>query len=167
MSSETFTTAMFLMAAIISAGVLINAIFPVIYTLSDTIASSTHEADERLRVDVKIVTTYASAGSQQAEIWIKNVGTQRIAEADLKSSDVFLGAVGNFDRLSYTAGAPADGEWMYEIEGSGANGYWDAGETLHITGHTTDLPDVAGDVAYFQFVLMTGLSRSTEFTMSG
>ncbi|MDN7023381.1 flagellin [Methanoculleus sp. FWC-SCC1] len=166
MSSETFTTAMFLMAAIISAGVLINAIFPVIYTLSDTIASSTHQADERLRVDVKIVTTYASAGSQQADIWIKNVGTQRIAEADLEDSDVFLGAAGTFDRLSYAA-VVAEGKWTYEIEDSNANGYWDAGETLHITGQTSDLPDTSGDVAYFQFVLMTGLSRSTEFTMSG
>ncbi|RXE55289.1 flagellin [Methanoculleus taiwanensis] len=166
MSSETFTTAMFLMAAIISAGVLINAIFPVIYTLSDTIASSTHQADERLRVDVKIVTTYASAASEKAEIWIKNVGTQRIAETDLEDSDVFLGAVGDFDRLSYTAGVVADGEWTYAIAESSANGYWDAGETLHITGQTTDLPDASGSVAYFQFVLMTGLSRSTEFTVS-
>ncbi len=167
MSSETFTTAMFLMAAIISAGVLINAIFPVIYTLSDTIASSTHEADERLRVDAKIVNTYASALSQEADIWIKNVGTQRIAEADLKNSDVFLGAMGNFDRLSYTAGLPADGKWTYEIEDSDANSYWDPGETLHIIGRTDSLPDASGNVAYFQFVLMTGLSRSTEFAVSG
>ncbi len=42
MSSETFTTAMFLIAAIISAGVLINAVFPVVYTLAGTIASSSH-----------------------------------------------------------------------------------------------------------------------------
>ena len=32
MSAETFTTAMFLITAVIAAGVLINAVFPVSFT---------------------------------------------------------------------------------------------------------------------------------------
>jgi len=78
MSSETFTTAMFLIAAIISAGVLVNAVFPVVYQLSGTISSSSHQVDQRMRTDVKIVATYASDTSDTAKIWLKNVGTSRI-----------------------------------------------------------------------------------------
>ena len=101
MSSETFTTAMFLIAAIISAGVLINAVFPVVYTLAGTIASSSHKVDERLSTDARIVTTYASEDNRIARIWLKNVGTGRIADADVRKADVFLGGQGDFIRLTW------------------------------------------------------------------
>ncbi len=163
MSSEAFTTAMFLIAAIISAGVLINAVFPVIYTLSGTISSSSHKVDERLSTDVKIVTTYASAGTSQARIWIKNIGTGRIADNDIRKADVFLGGQGDFIRLTQAV-ALADGKWTYEILDD-VNNYWDPGETLYIEGETTRIP-AAEQIVYFQFVLPTGLSRSTTFTAS-
>ena len=163
MSSETFTTAMFLIAAIISAGVLINAVFPVIYTLSGTIASSSHKVDERLSTDVKIVTTYASGTGDNARIWIKNIGTGRIADADIRMADVFLGGQGNFIRLTW-AEVLADGKWTYEVLDD-TNNYWDPGETLYIDAETDRIP-ARGQVVYFQFVLPTGLSRSTAFTAS-
>jgi flagellar protein FlaG len=163
MSSETFTTAMFLIAAIISAGVLINAVFPVIYTLSGTIASSSHKVDERLSTDVKIVTTYASGTGDNARIWIKNIGTGRIADADIRMADVFLGGQGNFIRLTW-AEVLADGKWTYEVLDD-TNNYWDPGETLYIDAETDRIP-ARGQVVYFQFVLPTGLSRSTTFTAS-
>ncbi|KUG19152.1 hypothetical protein ASZ90_011144 [hydrocarbon metagenome] len=158
MSSETFTTAMFLIAAIISAGVLINAVFPVIYTMSGTIASSSHQADQRIRTDVKIVNAYASANEQEAHIWLKNIGTSRIAESEIGRSDVFIGVPGNFERLSA-------GSWTYSIVDD-TNNYWDPGETIHITAQSNRLPGNRGDVVYFSFVLSTGLSRSIEFSAS-
>lgn len=165
MSSESFTTAMFLIAAIISAGVLINAVFPVIYTLAGTISSSSHKVDERLSTDVRIVTTYASGGNQSARIWLKNIGTGRIADADIRKADVFLGSQGDFIRLSLTTGAPDPGRWTYEILDDTSNNYWDPGETLYIQAKTAEIP-AKGQVVYFQFVLPTGLYRSTTFTAS-
>ncbi|MDV2482343.1 flagellin [Methanoculleus sp. Wushi-C6] len=165
MSSETFTTAMFLMAAIISAGVLINAVFPVIYTLSGTIASSSHKVDERLSTDVKIVTTYANGDDKNARIWLKNVGTGRIAENDIRKADVFLGGQGDFERLAWAA-ALADERWTHEILEETPNNYWDPGETLSITVKTGKVP-AEERIVYFQFVLPTGLSRTTTFTASG
>ncbi|WP_332449531.1 flagellin [Methanoculleus sp.] len=165
MSSETFTTAMFLIAAIISAGVLVNAVFPVVYTLAGTISSSSHKVDERLSTDVKIVTTYASADRDNARIWLKNVGTGRIADAEVRKADVFLGAQGDFVRLTWKEKEPEtlmNGEWTHEIL-EDANNYWDPGETLYIEGKTQKIP-ARGEVVYFQFVLPTGLSRSTTFT---
>lgn len=161
MSSETFTTAMFLIAAIISAGVLINAVFPVIYTLSGTISSSSHKVDERLSTDVKIVTTYASGGSNNARIWLKNIGAGRIAEANVQKADIFLGGQGDFIRLTRSE-TLADGTWTYEIL-EDTNDYWDSGETLYIEATTTKIPS-RGEIVYFQFVLPTGLYRSTTFT---
>ncbi|MDK2891016.1 MAG: archaeal flagellar protein FlaG [Methanoculleus sp.] len=163
MSSETFTTAMFLIAAIISAGVLINAVFPVIYTLSGTISSSSHKVDERLSADVKIVTTYASGGSGTARIWLKNIGAGRIADADVQRADVFLGGQGDFIRLTQAA-VLADGTWTYEIL-EDSNNYWDPGETLYVEAQTVKIPAKEG-IVYFQLVLPTGLSRSTTFTAS-
>ncbi|MCK8517518.1 flagellin [Methanoculleus sp. 7T] len=164
MSSEAFTTAMFLIAAIISAGVLINAVFPVIYTLSGTISSSSHTVDERLSTDVKVVTTYASGGSKEAKIWLKNVGTARISPSDVGKTDVFLGVPGNFTRLGLVSGTPGSNQWTYKIlEDTQKNNHWDPGETLYIQARSDTIP-MSGEVVYFQFVLSTGLSRSTTFT---
>ena len=166
MSSEAFTTAMFLIAAIIAAGVLINAIFPVIYTLAGTISSSSHTVDERLSNDVKIVTTYANGGTKNAEIWLKNVGTARISPSDIEKADVFLGAPGNFIRLGLVVppGTPETNQWTYAIlEDTQKNNYWDPGETLYIQAHSKRIPG-EGEIVYVQFVLSTGLSRSTTFT---
>ena len=60
MSAETFTTAMFLITAVIAAGVLVNAIFPVVYNMAGTFSSASHESDQRLRTDFKVVFTSAS-----------------------------------------------------------------------------------------------------------
>ncbi|BBL67900.1 flagellin [Methanoculleus chikugoensis] len=163
MSSETFTTAMFLIAAIISAGVLINAVFPVIYTLSSSISSSSHNVDERLSTDVKIVTTYASSTGHTARIWLKNIGVGRVADNDIQRADVFLGGKGDFIRLTRAA-TLAEGTWKYEIL-EDANNYWDPGETLYIEAMTTKIPG-KGEIVYFQFVLPSGLTRSTTFTAS-
>jgi flagellar protein FlaG len=43
MSSETITTALFLITAVIAAGVLINAVYPVVYNMAGTFSSTTHE----------------------------------------------------------------------------------------------------------------------------
>ena len=162
MSSETFTIAMFLIAAIISAGVLINAVFPVIYTLSSTISSSSHNVDERLSTDVKVVTTYASS-TGTAKIWLKNIGAGRIADSSIQRSDVFLGSQSDFIRLT-RSGALTEGTWRYEIL-EDTNNYWDPGETLYIEGNTAKIPG-KGEIVYFQFVLPSGLIRSTTFTAS-
>lgn len=164
MSSETFVTAMFLITAVIAAGVLINAVFPVVYNMASTFSSATHDSDQRLRTDFKIVTTWASSTNGIANVWMKNIGSSRIAKGDITDrSDVFCGAVGNFDRLTYsTAGTP--GTWDVDFESSlNNNNYWDPGETIKITAYTTIPPASDGSV-YFQFILPNAVWRSIEFT---
>ena len=154
MSSETITTALFLITAVVAAGVLINAVYPVIYTMAGTFSSSTHESDVRIRTDFKIIATYGSYGTETAQIWMKNTGTERIAIADIQRADVFCGGEGSFDHLSYS-GSLADKKWKvdfgpdYDLNN---NQYWDPGETIKITAQTATLP-ARGSNAYFQFSL--------------
>jgi flagellar protein FlaG len=165
MSSETITTALFLITAVIAAGVLINAVYPVVYNMAGTFSSSTHESDVRMRTDFKIISTVASAGSPgTAQIWMKNIGSERIPLADMQRSDVFFGAVGAFDRLTY-ADIPVTGEWTAELyDLDPANDMWDPGETVKITAIAT-IP-AKGNGVYFQFSLPNGVWRSNEFTVS-
>ncbi|WP_298666861.1 flagellin [uncultured Methanofollis sp.] len=158
MSSETITTAILLIGAVIAAGVLVNAIFPIIYTISDTAGSASHAVDQQIRTDVKIINAYVSASNHSADIWIKNLGSTRIAVNEISSADIFIGKQGDFNRISYSTG------WTYNtLDGDGV--YWRPGETIQINIDDCNLlPTVAGDPVYFQIVLPGGTVRSTEFT---
>jgi len=157
MSSETITTALFLISAVIAAGVLINAVYPVIYNMAGTFSTSTHESDVRMRTDFKIINSVAYT-TGTASIWMKNIGSEQISKEEIQRSDVFCGEVGKFDRLGYNT------DWTYELYDLDNNDMWDPGETVKITAETT-IP-ATGKKVYFQFALPTGVWRSTEFTVS-
>jgi len=164
MSSESITTALFLITAVVASAVLINAMYPVIQNMAGTFSSSTHESDVRIRTDFKIIATHASDGTVQ--VWMKNIGSERISLAEIQRSDVFCGAVGSFDHLTYTNSTPVVNQWTEEF-GTGydlnANKFWDSGETVKVTGKTSFS---SGDKIFFQFALPNGIWRSIEFTAS-
>ena len=164
MSAETITTALFLITAVVASAVLINAVYPVIQNMAGTFSSSTHESDVRIRTDFKIIATSANQSAGTAQVWMKNIGSERISLAEIQRADVFCGAVGSFDHLTYTSGNPgwtADFGPGYDLN---ANSYWDPGETLKVTARTSIPP--AGNNVYFQFALPNGIWRSNEFTAS-
>ena len=167
MSSETITTALFLITAVVASAVLINAVYPVIQNMAGTFSSSTHESDVRIRTDFKIIATSASQSSGTAQVWMKNIGSERISRAEIQRADVFCGKVGSFDHLAYTNGSIGDNQWTEEF-GTGydlnTNSFWDPGETLKVTAKTSIPP--AGNNIYFQFALPNGIWRSNEFTAS-
>ncbi len=170
MSSESITTALFLITAVVASAVLINAMYPVIQNMAGTFSSSTHESDVRIRTDFKIIATHAIGGTGPnggtVQVWMKNVGSERIGLADIQRSDVFCGAVGSFDHLTYVESSPGDKQWTEEF-GTGydlnANEFWDPGETVKISSKT---PFSSGDKIFFQFALPNGIWRSIEFTAS-
>lgn len=163
MSAETFSTALFLITAVIAAGVLINAVFPVVYTMAGTFSASSHESDQRLRTDFKIVT--ATVGTDNvARMWMKNIGSTRISVGEIERSDVFCGYIGDFDRLSY-GDAVIQGTWKADLSDLNTNSYWDPGETLKVTAKPVNFIPADGDGVYFQFVLPDGIWRETEFTV--
>ena len=164
MSSETITTALFLITAVIAAGVLINAVYPVVYNMAGTFSSTTHESDLRMRTDFKVISAVASGDT--AQIWMKNIGSEPIPLDSLQKSDVFCGAVGSFDRLQYSD-TLGEGYWTAEIFdlSGGEDHVWDTGETMKVTAETSRIPGPNSKV-YFQFTLPNGVWRSNEFTVS-
>jgi flagellar protein FlaG len=142
--------------------------------MAGTFSSSTHDSDERLRTDFKIVTYhYTSTGTNpnEANFWMKNIGSSRISANDLSTrSEVFCGPDGNYDRLTYVDSITVDGQWTSEFEGEptydlNSNSYWDPGETLHIIAYPKN-PISSGQTVYFQFILPGGSWRSQTFTAS-
>ena len=168
MSSESITTALFLITAVVASAVLINAMYPVIQNMAGTFSSSTHESDQRIRTDFKIIATHASGGTVQ--VWMKNIGSERIGLAVIKRCVVVCGPVGSFDHLTYTNNTLNDKEWTEDF-GTGydlnANGFWDSGETVKVIAKISpETPFSSGDKIFFQFALPNGIWRSIEFTAS-
>lgn len=172
MSAESITTAIFLITAVVATAVLVNAIYPVIYSTAGTFQTATHDADTRLRTDFKIVANFATPGSPgNADIYMKNVGSQRISLTEIHTANVFCGSsAGNL--LVYNDGSYLTGYWTVDIipppTPAVGDDYWDTGETLHIKAYPKTAAGVivSGGTVYFQFILPDGIWRSTEFTAS-
>ncbi|MCX6683763.1 MAG: flagellin [Methanoregula sp.] len=170
MSAETITTALFLITAVVAAGVLINAVYPIVFNMAGTFSSTTHQSDVRIRTDFKIITTFASTSAGTAQVWMKNTGSEPISLDEIKRSDVFCGEVGNFDRLAYQNVTPdilENDKWTETFDSGydlNNNQFWDPGETLKVTAKTTIPP--TGSRIYFQFATPSGIWRSNEFTVS-
>ncbi len=158
MSSETIVTAIFLITAVVAAGILTSVIFPAVSTMSSTVSSSAHSADQSMRESIVIVNTYANT-SQYAQVWVKNVGTTQIPLSDLNETDIWV----NYERLNQNNLA-SDG-WMYDIPGN-TNSYWNPGETLHLTMYSGQIPSTIGGEVQFQIALYDGTTSSTQFTVS-
>ncbi|HDR74064.1 MAG TPA: flagellin [Methanoculleus sp.] len=165
MSSDTFTTAIFLIASVLAAAVLVNAFFPAIYSASSTFTKSSNSADERLRTDIKIINTFSGAGTREAKVWIKNIGSTHIPETSIGNANIFVGAPADFEMVAYTAGEPANHQWTFAII-EDTNRYWDEGETICIEVSSDKIPAGSTDVVYFQIVLPSGVLRTAEFTVS-
>jgi flagellar protein FlaG len=164
MSSETIVTAIFLITAVVAAGVLVSQIFPAIYTMSGTVSSSTQKADTAMRTSIAIVNTFAVG--DQADVWLKNIGSTRISLADLNMSTIFIGAPTGYETVTRTDvfPPPVVGQWAYEILDN-ENSYWDPMETLHVIAKSDKIPG-SRQAVYFQIVLYDGTKRSEEFTVS-
>lgn len=158
MSSESIVTALFLISAVIAAGVLITAIFPAIYRTTETFGSVSHEADVQMRTDIKIVNYYYNpVYNSSAIIWLKNIGTARIGSNELDEADIFIGTPGNFVNLGL------EGNYDSLTNTGNNNNFWDPGETLTVSATCDELPDTSGEDVYFAIVLSNGIRRSVEF----
>ena len=164
-SSETIITAIFLITAIIAAGFVINAVLPIVSTMSGTFQSSTNAADEKMRTDFKIVATFANQtpGVGGYDIYMKNTGSERIHISVIDQSEVFCGSEGN--RLTHgLSTTPTKDEWTASILSNTENDiYWDPGETLWINAYPD--PPVTSNPVFFQFILPNGIWRSIKFSV--
>jgi len=146
---KTIVTALLIIAGVISAVFVFNAIFPAISQSSDAMSSMQRRIDERMQSQIEII--HATRAGSDVLIWVKNVGSLRIAPPE--ACDLFFGPDNNFARIPYNSGNP---NWTYTLENDTE---WRAGATLRVTVHFV-VPPAAG--TYFvKVVLPNGISDET------
>lgn len=163
MASEAISSSIMIIGAVLGAAVLITAILPAIFSAGDTFGTVSSSAEQKLRTDFRIVNTY-TAGGTTVQVWLKNVGNNRISIYDIQSSDVFIGYGSKYGRLGYN-NDEVDGTFNYIL--NPADGYWDIGETLEISINDTGMGEIGTNTVTFTFTLPNSVRRSVTFSKTG
>ena len=134
---KVITTALLLIASIVAAMALINAVLPALGKTSSALATANSEAAARIKTDIEIIYSTGDTGGT-VTAWAKNIGTQVIRS--IKDSDVIIikpSAAGGVKRLSYVSGgctSPSEC-WDFTIEDSKTA--WTTAVTVKFTLTTT------------------------------
>ena len=129
--SQTITTAMLVIASLIAAIALINAVLPATGKSASALAAANSEAARRIKTDIDII--YATGNtSGTITIWVKNVGTQVIRSVE--DSDIFIIKPTGVSRLSYVSGCSSEC-WDYELADS--KSAWTTAVTVKFTVTTS------------------------------
>jgi hypothetical protein len=137
---------------------MFNSVFPVVNRSSEAMVSMTDKIDERMKSRISIVHATSSADRLTVYIWVKNVGSTRIAA--IPESDIFFGKEGNFMRIPYEGDAGgARPSWNYTIENDTE---WEPNATLKIT--ITYQVDPGAGKYYLKVVIPNGISDEYYFS---
>ena len=130
---KAITTALLMIASIIAAMALINAVIPAATRTSGALITANAAAADRIKTDIEIVHARGNAATDKITVWVKNIGSQRIIP--INASDVILETpdVGDI-RLPYQSGCSSEC-WDYEVEGSGTD--WEYTVTVKFTISTS------------------------------
>lgn len=164
MASEAISSSIMIIGAVLGAAVLIAAILPAIFSAGDSFGTVAHSAEQKLRTDFRIVNAYTSGGSggvTEVQVWMKNVGGNRISVYDLQKSDVFLGYGSNYARYGYDGEGELDtGSFRYTLPSGG--GYWNIGDTVEIDVKINGV--VGENPIILTFTLPNSVRRTTTFS---
>ncbi len=122
---KMIVTALLIIAGVVSAISVFNALYPLIGQSNDTMRGMQARIDDRFKTQIQIIHA-AKTPSDEVDVWVKNVGAARVSA--IESTDVFFGPQGNFARLPYNTGSGT--YWQYSVEGGGAA--WDPSGTVKI-----------------------------------
>ena len=151
---KALTTTFMVLASVVCAVLVFNAIYPAVVRSSDAMTNMTLRVDDRLKSQIEIIHATGDAVSDEAYVWVKNVGSLRIAAVE--RCDVFFGPEGDFARIHYGSG---DSHWTYEVENDDE---WRPTATLKITIFDT----VSADTRYFvKVAIPNGVSDEDYFSV--
>ena len=129
--AQTITTAMLVIASLIAAIALINAVMPALGKSASALSSANSEAAKRIRTDIDVI--YATGNtSGTITIWVKNVGTQIIRSVE--SSDIIIIKPNGVSRIHYVSGCSSEC-WDYILEDNASA--WSTAVTVKFTVTTT------------------------------
>lgn len=125
---NAITAAMLVIASIIAALALINAVLPATGKSAGALVTANKSAAERIKTDIAIIHATGDATNDKVTVWVKNIGTQIIRL--IKYSDVILTTPTTVLSLPYVASCASEC-WDYSIEGGGTD--WIQAVTVKIT----------------------------------
>ena len=126
------TTALLLIASVIAATALINAVLPAANKSSGALLAANSVAADRIRTDIEIVHASGNDTSNKITLWVKNIGTKNIVP--ISASDVILTTPSDILRLPYVSGCSSEC-WDYLVEDSGSD--WKQSVTVKFTLSTS------------------------------
>ncbi|MCH8348701.1 MAG: hypothetical protein J4N89_10775 [Chloroflexi bacterium] len=126
------STALLLIASVIAATGLINAVLPAANKSSGALLAANSVAADRIKTDIEIVHASGNDTSNKITLWVKNIGTKNIAP--ISASDVILTTPSDILRLPYVSGCSSEC-WDYLVEDSGSD--WKQSVTVKFTLSTS------------------------------
>ncbi len=127
------------------------SLVPTIGRAGDAIVSAADVASERRSSRIDIIHVAGAVGTSQVEIWVKNVGTNRLVA--LERTDVFFGTSTDLQGIPYGGTGCTAPCWQDELENDTE---WDQAATLHITVSLTT-PLAASTLYSARVVAPTGV----------
>ncbi|MBI4282196.1 MAG: hypothetical protein HY672_01745 [Chloroflexi bacterium] len=152
---KAITTALLLIASVVAAVALINAVYPSVSRGSGALVESSGRAAERVRTDIDIVFATGDTSTNEVVFWVKNVGVESIFKID--ESDLFLTTPSGVKRIPYSSGTE---HWTFSFEGDAQK--WTRAVTIKIVVTLTSLPEGLYDI---QFTVPNGVMAKKEFSI--
>ena len=132
---KAITTGLLMIASVVAAIALINAVIPAVSKSSGALSAANASAADRIRTDIEIVHVASDAGvpsEDQILVWVKNIGHNKIPL--IEASDIFLTTPTTVKRLAHGSSSGAE-YWDYVVE-NGTD--WTQAVTVKMTLHLTD-----------------------------
>ena len=156
---KTITTALLILAGVVSIVFVFNSVYPMVNRSTQAMVSMSEAIDDRMKSHVSIVHAANTTDRKTIYIWVKNVGSSRIAA--IEESDLFFGQETSFYRVpnvNYADGARPS--WTYSLE---SGNEWLPGNTIKIT--ITYSGDPGPGTYYVKLVIPNGISDEYYFSM--
>ena len=154
---KTITTALLVIASIVAAVALINALIPAAGKGSGALVAANEVAANRIKTDVEIVFATGNTGDSKIIFWAKNVGSNTIQP--IEESDIFLTTPTTIQRIPY--GAPSGTPyWDYVIE-DGASA-WTQAATVKVT---LNMVSVATGLHQVTITVYNAVSTEKDFSI--
>lgn len=163
MASEVISTALLMIATVVAAVALINAVFPSIYGMSDSIQSVTSNVNNRMQSEFQFIYETPNPAGNSLTAWVKNTGETQVTPAELSDSDLFISNANGAMQMANLNSSTAP-SWTYTIENGNSNGIWGPGETLEINLNANE-SFVTGNDYDIRLVLYNGAYCEDSFSV--
>jgi flagellar protein FlaG len=162
MAQEVMSSALLMIATIIAAVALINAVFPSIYSMAGSISTTTGTVNDRMKSDIKFIYETTDQG-HNLTVWLKNTGKTQLVPSSFNNTDIFFGETSSAMTRAVLNASTAP-SWTFAIENDDSNGRWDPGETLRID-ILSDQTFTPGNDYKIRAVLYNGVFCEDYFTV--